>query len=215
MLVLRRSFSPRLLVVLAGTSGSSLVVCEQKKTQRWFIFRASSRTGSCGRRRSHMEHCHVSAVVFGVGGGQIYMNKILNSIKILDWGHLYVWFWELFMYPHGKAAGLVSSSSVLCLVLDVGFLRCWVAAVTVSGRGDALFLLSRTWQFESFDFFFFILIKEVAESGIPAAHFYYTWTLRCRHRRRRGASCYVYSLWTPAGILLPQVLELMFQFQQF
>ena len=49
---------------------------------------------------------------------------------------------------------------------------------------QALFLLSRTWHFESFDFFFFILIKEVAESGIPAAHFYYTWTLRCQLRRR-------------------------------
>ncbi len=81
---------------------------------------------------------------------------------------------------------------------------------------STLLLPSKSRLSHSFDSF---LITEVAESGIPAAHFYYTWTLKCcrlgerkwkvKRRREEGKywsrlsklSATFKLLWTTAGIL--------------
>lgn len=124
------SLSSRLLPALGGTSGTSLgVYGSRNKKSSLFIFRVLSKTGSTGRRRSYVTEMFAS-VVSGVESCVIYLLLILKQ--------------------QFSAVGVF-----LLQVLDVGFLRRQVAAVTISGRGAALFLLGKTWQFQSFDFFFF------------------------------------------------------------
>lgn len=80
----------------------------------------------------------------------------------------------LLLYSSSFLLLAASSSSVLRSVLDVGFpqslLSLFQAAAPLCSDSATLGSFRPLISF----FFFLILIKEAAESGIPAARFYYT-----------------------------------------
>lgn len=129
---------------------------QKKKKSSLFIFGVLSKTGSTGRRRSYVTEMFAS-VVSGVKSRVIYLFLILKQQFSAGVFLLQVSFSVGCGFPQAPSR---------CR-------HCFRPLCSYSARR----------QFQSF-LFFFIQIKEVAESGIPAAHFYNTWTLRCCHRRK-------------------------------
>lgn len=168
-----RSLSSQLLIMLSGTSGSCLVVFVRRKKPLLFIFGGFIKKWELWEEG--VEHCGVSTVLWKVLN--IKMKSVVLGVKSCL---IYLFI------PHFKAAFFCC----WCLPPPPIFIKRWMwvswgAKSLLSLFQAAAPLCSYSARLGSFSplISFFIHIKEVAESGIPAAHFYYTWTLRCRHRR--------------------------------